>query len=110
MYGIQPHEKAFLYKNFCLPKSTYALDTLSITKDTINRINISQNNLIRQTLGIHKYSHISTIKKALNIFNIQTLIHIEMCNLIKLMHRHPITKTMIVDCKQLSTINIDKTY
>ena len=60
---------------------------------------MKQNHLIRYCLGIHKRAHISNILRALEIVDIETMYYMEICTVIKLMHRHPITKTILNECR-----------
>ena len=71
--GISPALKSFLYKTYCLSKFTYALETTILNKLTINQLNINQNNLIRQLLGINKFSHMSNILQCMRIHNFEDL-------------------------------------
>ena len=63
----------FIYKTYCLSQFTYALETTVINKETRDYINICQNNIIRQILGIHKLCHMSKILKSLKIFTFEEL-------------------------------------
>jgi hypothetical protein len=71
--GVNPELQAFLYKTYCLSQFTYALETTTLKKSTIDFLNVSQNNLIRQMIGLNKYCHISKILRALKIFNFEEL-------------------------------------
>jgi hypothetical protein len=71
--GVSPALKSFLYKTYCLSKFTYALETTILNKLTINQLNINQNNLIRQILGINKFSHMSNILQCMRIHNFEDL-------------------------------------
>ena len=52
---------------------TYALGLMSINKQTIQNLNIMQNNLIRYTLGIPYKTHIKLLLKCLNIIDVETV-------------------------------------
>ncbi len=52
--GLNPYLQAFLYKTYCLSKSTYALEMMSLNLKTINELNMSQNFLVRFMLGLNK--------------------------------------------------------
>lgn len=65
--------KAFLYKTYCLSQFTYAIETTTLNTSTRDFLNIKQNNIIRQILGLKKFCHMSNILKCLKIFNINTL-------------------------------------
>jgi hypothetical protein len=71
--GISPHLKAFLYKTYCLSQFIYGLETSTLNIKTRNIINLKQNTLIRQLIGINKYSHISDILKCLRIYDFHDL-------------------------------------
>ncbi len=55
--GINPELKSFLYKTYCLSQFTYSLETTTLRKATRTYLNINQNTLIRQLMGLHKFSH-----------------------------------------------------
>jgi len=71
--GISPFLQSFIYKTYCLSQFTYALETTTLLKGTRDYLNISQNNLIRQILGLPKTCHMSRILKCLNIYNLEEL-------------------------------------
>ena len=71
--GVTPALKAFIYKTYCLSQYTYGLETTTLKTETRDFLNISQNNLIRQFIGINKYNHMSNILKSLNIYNFHEL-------------------------------------
>ena len=71
--SISPHLQSFIYKTYCLSQFTYGLETTVLNKETRDYLNISQNNILRQVLGVHKYCHMSRILKCLKVFNIEDL-------------------------------------
>ena len=71
--SISPHLQSFIYKTYCLSQFTYSLETTVLNKETRNYLNICQNNILRQILGIHRLSHMSNILKSLKIFNFEDL-------------------------------------
>jgi hypothetical protein len=71
--GISASLKAFLYKTYCLSQFTYALETTTLTTSTRDFLNIKQNNIIRQILGLRKFCRMSNILRCLKIFNFNTL-------------------------------------
>ena len=71
--GLNPELKSFLYKTYCLSQFTYSLETTTLKTVTRDYLNISQNNLIRQFVGINKFSHMTEVLKCLKIFNFNDL-------------------------------------
>ena len=71
--GISPFLQSFIYKTFCLTQFTYALETTTLHTSTRDYLNTSQNNLIRQIIGLDKFCHISNVLKSLKIFNFEQL-------------------------------------
>ena len=67
--AIPPHLQSFIYKTFCLSQFTYSLETTVINSKSRNYLNISQNNLLRQILGLNKFCHMSKVLKSLKIFD-----------------------------------------
>ena len=72
-YGISPHLQSFIYKTFCLSQFTYALETTFLKKATRDYLNVCQNNLIRQFVGLGKFCLVSNILKTLKIYNFDQL-------------------------------------
>ena len=60
---LSPKLQAFIYKTYCLSTFTYGLETTVLNKSTRDYINLSQNNVIRQMIGLNKFCHISNIRK-----------------------------------------------
>jgi len=79
----------------CQPIGTYALGLMSLKKQTINKINLMQNNLIRYSLGIPYKTHIKLLLKCLNIIDINPVYLIDKCTTIKLLHRDNTTKMIL---------------
>jgi hypothetical protein len=71
--SISPILQAFIYKTYCLSQFTYALETTVIKKKTRDYLNVAQNNLLRQIIGLNKYCHMSKILKCLKIFKFEEL-------------------------------------
>jgi hypothetical protein len=71
--GVSPALKSFLYKTYCLSQFTYGLETTTLKANTRDFLNVSQNNLIKQFLGISKYSSMTNILKSLKIYNFNEL-------------------------------------
>ena len=61
--SISPKLQSFIYKTYCLSQLTYALENSVLNKDTRYYLNICQNNILRQILGLHKFCHMSNILK-----------------------------------------------
>ena len=70
---ISPFLQSFIYKTYCLSKFTYALETCVLKKVTRDYLNVSQNNLIRQIIGLNYFCHMSKILKILKLFNFEEL-------------------------------------
>ncbi|RNA37040.1 hypothetical protein BpHYR1_022442 [Brachionus plicatilis] len=70
---ISPFLQTFIYKTYCLSQFTYGLETLTLNKSTRNYLNISQNSLIRQILGLKPRCHMTSVLNALQLFNFDQL-------------------------------------
>ena len=70
---ISPHLQSFIYKTYCLSQFTYGLETTVLNQDTRDYLNISQNNILRQILGIDKHCHMSKILNCLKVFKFEDL-------------------------------------
>ena len=70
---LNPNLQAFIYKTYCFSTFVYGLETTTINKKTRDYINVLQNNLIRQMIGLNKFCHISKIRKAINIYNFESI-------------------------------------
>jgi hypothetical protein len=75
---------------------------------TQKSINVAQNNLFRYALNIPYKTHITLIMKSLKILDATTLYYSQICILIKLLHRHELTKNLLMGClDDLVLIKID---
>ena len=71
--GLNPYLQSFIYKTFCLSKFLYGLEIMTLNNETLARINVSQNSIVRYIVGLYKKTHISPVLKALKLFNINAL-------------------------------------
>jgi hypothetical protein len=94
--GLQPEIKAFLYNTYCKPMGTYGMGLLKLKPKTLQQINISQNNLMRYSLGIPYKTHIKNLMKAIGIIDSETTYLMEKCTVIKLLHRTDISKNVLI--------------
>ncbi len=93
--GVNPEIKSFIYNTYCQPVGNYGLGILNLKKKTINQANIIQNNLIRYMKDIPYKSHITNLNKVLKIIDVETLIDLNKCTILKLLHRHDVTKEIL---------------
>ena len=57
--GLNQFVKSFIYNTYCLPKMTYSLGIFDVSKSTcIQKMNTSQNNMIRFLINIPYKTHI----------------------------------------------------
>jgi hypothetical protein len=63
---------------------TYGMGVMNLKGKTIQQLNISQNNLIRYSLGIPYKSHIKNLMKAMGIFDFETTYLMEKCTMMVL--------------------------
>ena len=61
--SLSPKLQSFTYKTYS--QFTYSLETSVLNKDTRDYLNICQNNILRQILGLNKNCHMSNILKCL---------------------------------------------
>ena len=71
--SISPFVQAFIYKTYCLSLYTYSLEITTLTLESRNYINTTQNNLIRQIIGLSFSCHISKILNCLRLHNFHDL-------------------------------------
>ena len=79
----------------CLPKSLYGLGVITVPDQMINKLEQTQNLIIRNTLGLTKFNHMSEIKYSLKIESIKSLYLQYKCILINLLNRHQLTKSLL---------------
>ena len=70
---LNPNLQAFIYKTYCFSTFVYGLETTTINKKTRDYINVLQNNLIRQMIGLNKFCHISKKRKAIQIYDFESI-------------------------------------
>ena len=68
--ALSPFTIAFLYKQFCQSIFKYGLETLYIKKSFLNLLNVRQNILIKNVLGIKLYARSKVLMNVLNIESI----------------------------------------
>ena len=94
---IHPKSKAFLFNTFCKPVGIYGIGLMKLKNNTLQKINIIQNDLMRYTLGIPHRTHIRNLMKALGIIDSETAVLMDKCTLIKLLHRTELKKKILVE-------------
>ena len=92
--SISPHLQSFIFKTFCLSLFTYGLETTVLNKETIDYLNICQNNLLRQIIGLHKSCHMSNILKSLKIFKFEDLYAFTKLSFLKSIKQNEITSNI----------------
>jgi len=71
--GVNPDLKSFLYKTYCLSQFTYGIETTTLKQNTIDHLNVAQNSLVRQFIGLERNCHMKDVLKSLEIYNINEL-------------------------------------
>ena len=69
--SLSPKLQSFIYKTYCLSQFTYSLETSVLNKDTRDYLNICQNNILRQILGLNKNCYTSNILKCLRLYSFE---------------------------------------
>ncbi len=95
--GVNPIIKSFMYNTYSQPVGTYGIGLLNLKKKTINHVNKIQNNLIRYMMDIPFKSHISNLLRVTKIIEFETLIDLNKCTVIKLLHRDNMTKSILIE-------------
>ena len=67
--GLNHFLQIFLYKTFCLSKIHYGMELFSLKLTTFKKLNSFQNSLIRYHFKLPKFSHMTNLLCALNIFD-----------------------------------------
>ena len=68
----------------CVPVLMYGIDGISISKTNVERLDKTQGNLVKQSMGLSKRSHTTELFAALGINRSQEMVN---HNLISLYHR-----------------------
>ena len=69
--GCSPDVKSYLWNTICQPVLLYGINTLSVPKKSIQRMETVQGNLIKQSLGLSKRSRSSWLLQALGIEKVE---------------------------------------
>lgn len=72
-YALCPRTIAFIYKQFCQSIFKYGLEVLFLSNKKIDNFNIRQNILIKQAIGISKYTRTKPLFQILKIESIMQL-------------------------------------
>ena len=68
-----PHLIAFLYKQYCQSIFRSCLDNLFISERQLNELELRQNMLLKQTLGIKKYGRVKPMNECLKVESIRQI-------------------------------------
>lgn len=93
--GLHPFSKALIFKSYCLPKATYAIGLIKLNKNTLKKIEIKQNNIVRNMVGLSNRCHVSGVNKILKIDKFTTTYYKMVCSTRDFLDRHIITKSII---------------
>ncbi len=105
--GLNPFTKAHIYKTFCLPKALYGLSIITLTDSMLRKLDRIQNMILRNTLSLSKYNHLSSIKSVLQIENIDIMYLKSKCSLFNILKRHPVSRALLQSCS-VSEIKANK--
>jgi len=108
--SISPHLQSFIYKTYCLSQFTYGLETTVLNKETRNYLNICQNNILRQILGIQKFCHMSNILKSLKIFNFDDLYIFSKLSFLNSIKQNEITSHIFSNLCNIKRNNRSKSF
>ena len=108
--SIQPHLQSFLYKTYCLSTFNYGLETTTISKKIINKININQNNLIRQIIGLKRKCKMTNIRKSLKLFSFEQLYIFSKINFINSIKNNEICMSILEYLNKNTDRNYKKYY
>lgn len=73
MKNMSPYLVSFLYKTFCQSIFRYVLEGVLISVTKLDELNTRQNLLIKQTIGVNKYSKMKALNEAINLDSITKL-------------------------------------
>ena len=65
--GASVNVQSYLYKHICQPSLTYGLECINIPDKDLQNLNTVQGKLIKQSLGLSKYSHNTQLLEAISI-------------------------------------------
>lgn len=71
--GLNPFLQAYLYKTFCLSKFLYGLEIMTLNMGILDKLDLTQNAIVRYIAGLYRTSHISPVLRTLKLFNIREL-------------------------------------
>ena len=71
--GLNPFLQSLLYKTFCLSKFLYGLEIMTLNMGTLDKMNQTQNAIVRYMTGLSKRSHSAPVLRVLHLFNIREL-------------------------------------
>ena len=92
---LAPKTKALLYKTFCRTKGTYAMESICLKKDTLLKLDIMQNNLIRIFIGLSRKCKMSSLLRVLKIDKINSYYFIQKSKFISRLENHSLTKEIL---------------
>jgi hypothetical protein len=72
--GLATDAKAYIWNIMCQPILLYGMDCIPLNNAGKQKLESTQGNLLKQSLGLNKRSHSSNLLKALNVNNIEVVI------------------------------------
>ena len=79
--GTTPDVQAYLYECIYQPTLTYGLECMSSTAIQMRRLEFVQGTVIKQSIGLSKRSHNTSLLKALNIDKVEDIVIINVLSL-----------------------------
>ncbi|RNA23986.1 RNA-directed DNA polymerase from mobile element jockey [Brachionus plicatilis] len=70
---MNPYLVSFLYKTYCQSIFRYVLDSVLICESKLDELNTRQNILIKQTIGVFKYSKMKALNSAISLDSVKKL-------------------------------------
>ena len=72
--GLDCNTKAYLWKTICVPSLVYGCESISLCTNDLKCLEVIQGNLLKQSLGLNRRSHHSSVLKAINVPTIRDLL------------------------------------
>ena len=72
--GVNSDVKTYLWNTICQPTLLYGCETLKLNDCHVKKLETTQGNILKQSLGLSKFSHSTDLLAALNITKVDPLV------------------------------------
>ena len=81
--GLSTEAKTYLWQSVGICSLTYGMDCINLTRKNLQELESAQGCLVKQSLGLSKFSHHTSLVKALNINCVRNIVFCDTASLVR---------------------------